>query len=928
MIAKKTANSGLNVANLQSLSQWGFLPIWSGLQAPCVNPNDPAGLSFHQPQGSTSYDYFDPSKGWYLMDVNAARQQGMDEANMAAQRAQLLQLGNIVYYDLELYTAFATPTPQGQTAQVPCHTSVADNLKAVQSLLDGWITELHRLNFKAGIYINNANKSDFYSVTDPYIMGNPPDVTWVSYKGWPSNNNNNPAPKVPTATPPAWVTQWCIDGSRYPCSTGSIDPNVKVPIDKDLINGYVALFTTTSYPSVNLTATPTCNASGLEIDLNLIVNQTTEISFEVWRNGTSLTTGNTGVRYEDNDTVAANQSYRYYVIAQTAAGPIVSNTVYATAPSNCGTSFNHNNTTFPLTGAHTTVACASCHINNNHSGSLPTACYGCHQADFTGTTNPNHLTSGFPTDCTKCHTTTNWTSAVAANLAAQKAEKFLSGGLYGFGGKGFDYSGRTDLFSSSSPYYLSSENPCEVQASSTNTAVSPCWIVLEKINNTATAPTGYVYVASNTGDPAQGGGSASATACTGSGNTPCLDLRDHPEVLVGNPPEPQPHYDYGLDCSGLVMWSYNTATGDVIHAPEPADPTHLPIWEDGAGVAGDVIQSIVRSSGTVTVTTRAQSPLAAGDNVLIEGVADSGFNGQFLVTSSTSTPMLNEFKFTYAQAGAEASSSWGIATKLIAVQNGEWTTDPHGQCSGGESWGQSSLLTNNLGDISQQATYAPAPGEVLPGDLMCFRYYYKGVSQGGHVAMVVENGATVEALSRDYPLLPYQVGSTGTGKSNVLGRAFRDPAGDFNCMLPHGNFCFDFLGYRRPHPFIARFLTQGHSPISLSVTSPDGVTIDSKSWVSTAHDASRTSGTLSYNDYSTNGEDMVFSAALETGAYTIRPTPKPGAAPDSTYGLTVTVGGNTTTLAQDVPISQIPPMGYGVQSDGTGVIPVLRKKLE
>ena len=73
--------------------------------------------------------------------------------------------------------------------------------------------------------------------------------------------------------------------------------------------------------------------------------------------------------------------------------------------------FNHNSTSFPLTGAHVTVPCASCHTNNNYSGSLPTACYGCHQADFTGTTNPPHVSSGFPTDCTQCHNTTSWTTS-------------------------------------------------------------------------------------------------------------------------------------------------------------------------------------------------------------------------------------------------------------------------------------------------------------------------------------------------------------------------------------------------------------------------------------------------------------------------------------------------------------------------------------
>ena len=75
-----------------------------------------------------------------------------------------------------------------------------------------------------------------------------------------------------------------------------------------------------------------------------------------------------------------------------------------------GATFNHNTTSFPLTGAHVTVPCAQCHVNNDYA-TLPTACYGCHQADFTGTTNPAHVTAGFPTDCTLCHSTTTWTTS-------------------------------------------------------------------------------------------------------------------------------------------------------------------------------------------------------------------------------------------------------------------------------------------------------------------------------------------------------------------------------------------------------------------------------------------------------------------------------------------------------------------------------------
>jgi hypothetical protein len=93
----------------------------------------------------------------------------------------------------------------------------------------------------------------------------------------------------------------------------------------------------------------------------------------------------------------------------TAGFPTTCDTCHNTTSWTAAT-FNHNNTAFPLTGAHLTVACAQCHVNNNYT-TLPTACYGCHQADFTGTTNPAHVAAGFPTDCTLCHSTSNWTTS-------------------------------------------------------------------------------------------------------------------------------------------------------------------------------------------------------------------------------------------------------------------------------------------------------------------------------------------------------------------------------------------------------------------------------------------------------------------------------------------------------------------------------------
>ena len=72
--------------------------------------------------------------------------------------------------------------------------------------------------------------------------------------------------------------------------------------------------------------------------------------------------------------------------------------------------FNHNNTSFPLTGAHTSVACANCHVNNNYT-TVPTDCYGCHKNEYQATNSPNHVSAGFPTTCATCHTTSTWLGA-------------------------------------------------------------------------------------------------------------------------------------------------------------------------------------------------------------------------------------------------------------------------------------------------------------------------------------------------------------------------------------------------------------------------------------------------------------------------------------------------------------------------------------
>lgn len=58
---------------------------------------------------------------------------------------------------------------------------------------------------------------------------------------------------------------------------------------------------------------------------------------------------------------------------------------------------------FPLDGAHTTQGCESCHLNNQFTNT-PTNCINCHEE-------PDVHAGQFGTQCTLCHTTTDWEDA-------------------------------------------------------------------------------------------------------------------------------------------------------------------------------------------------------------------------------------------------------------------------------------------------------------------------------------------------------------------------------------------------------------------------------------------------------------------------------------------------------------------------------------
>jgi len=65
-----------------------------------------------------------------------------------------------------------------------------------------------------------------------------------------------------------------------------------------------------------------------------------------------------------------------------------------------GSGFSHN--FFPLTQGHDINDCLKCHEMGNYAN-VNKECVSCHQTDFNNTTNPNHQTLNFSTNCSECH---------------------------------------------------------------------------------------------------------------------------------------------------------------------------------------------------------------------------------------------------------------------------------------------------------------------------------------------------------------------------------------------------------------------------------------------------------------------------------------------------------------------------------------------
>jgi len=65
---------------------------------------------------------------------------------------------------------------------------------------------------------------------------------------------------------------------------------------------------------------------------------------------------------------------------------------------------------FPLENAHN-IACNSCHLETDYTLVRGYVCFSCHQNDYNSASQPNHQALNFDTDCTKCHSTIDWSPA-------------------------------------------------------------------------------------------------------------------------------------------------------------------------------------------------------------------------------------------------------------------------------------------------------------------------------------------------------------------------------------------------------------------------------------------------------------------------------------------------------------------------------------
>lgn len=140
-----------------------------------------------------------------------------------------------------------------------------------------------------------------------------------------------------------------------------------------------------------------------------------------------------------------------------------------------------DHSSWPITGAHQTVACESCHVGGVYSGT-PRDCAGCHLPDYDATTDPPHVASGFPTSCESCHDTTAWAPAsfshdavwpLVGQHATAACESCHAGGVYGGTPRDCVACHRPEYDATSDPPHMSSGFPTSCEACHTPAGWQP-----------------------------------------------------------------------------------------------------------------------------------------------------------------------------------------------------------------------------------------------------------------------------------------------------------------------------------------------------------------------------------------------------------------------------------------------------------------------
>src|SRR5664280_187945 len=185
------------VTQVQSMG-WGLLPIYVGVQAPCVNQSSLATIT--------------PSQ---------AVAQGTASADDAVSRAKFFGLssGAPIYYDMEAYDS-----------------SAAGCSETVMSFISAWTSELHRLRYKSGAYGSSSSLMVDMSASAGAPGFVAPDYVWFAH--WNQLQTTSDSRSDPGFPDAYWSLRQRVH--QYSGNLNQSWGGVAVNIDANWVDGAVA----------------------------------------------------------------------------------------------------------------------------------------------------------------------------------------------------------------------------------------------------------------------------------------------------------------------------------------------------------------------------------------------------------------------------------------------------------------------------------------------------------------------------------------------------------------------------------------------------------------------------------------------------------------------------------------------------------------